>query len=280
MLLSEAFNLYRRDVIIFRNQSAKTEAHHNQTCKNLILFTGDINIEDLSFDIIRTWKLDMEKRGRSPETVRGYLVKLRVVLAYIRISVNCLDPASIPLPKRSARIPGVLSPKEVQHLINSTNKVKNKAIISLLYSTGLRVSELCSLNIKDVENDYFPVIGKGGKSRLCFIDHRTRGFLRAYLLTRRDNDQALFIASQTCLRITPGTIQEIFKCARRKAGFDWPVHPHTMRHSFATNLMMNGCGLYTVSKLLGHSSLETTATYLHLVDKDLEAAHKKYHSVA
>lgn len=303
MLLSEAFEAYATDVIAFRNQSHKTEEHHFVALKSLILSVGDIDIEHLTFNDVRDWKLSLEKRKLTPSTIRGYLVRVRVVLGYMqRRGVRCLDPAEIPLPKRTQSVPGVLSPEEVSLLISATKKPRNKLIIALLYSTGLRVAELCALDRSDVKNDYFPVIGKGGYKRLCFVDERSRSLLKDYLqqrtegydvywqcrgqVTKRlryhvtgDNNKALFINPQTNERITPSTVQEVFRLARIKAGFDWPVHPHSMRHSFATNLMVNGAPIYSVSKLLGHKRLDTTAQYLHLYDSHLEEIHKKYHSV-
>jgi len=280
MLLSVAFACYARNVIAFRNQSKKTEEHHLVTLKSLVGYLGDIPVTCLSFDKVRDWKLSMEARNLSAITIRGYLIKLRVVLAYLHSKgYSVLPPEQIPLPKRVDRIPDIVSPEQVQLLINSTKKARNKAIISMLYSTGLRVSELCSLNRIDIQEDYFTVIGKGGKSRICFIDKRTRRLLNRYLAQRSDNDPALFISPLLQARMTPGGVQELFKYARKKAGFDFPVHPHTLRHSFATNMMINGIDLYQLSKLMGHSSIQTTSVYLHLNDKHLAEDYKKYHSV-
>lgn len=280
MLISEAFNGYATDVIAFRNQSAKTQEHHNVTLKSVLVFLGDIPIEELSFSNVRDWKLSMEARNLSPVTIRGYLIKLRVVLGYLGgRGFKVLTPEQIPLPKRVDTIPEVISPVQVQLLIDSTGKPRNKAMISLLYSTGLRVSELCSLNRISITEDYFTVIGKGGKSRICFIDKRSRRLLGKYLRSRRDNSPALFISPLNGLRITPGGVQEVFKYARQRAGFDFPVHPHTLRHSFATNLMANGIDLYQLMKLMGHSSLQTTQLYLHVSDKHLKEDYQKYHTV-
>jgi site-specific recombinase XerD len=280
MLISEAFTAYATDVIAFRNQSRKTEEHHFVALKSLVGFVGDIPIEQLSFIHVRDWKLSMEGRKLSAITIRGYLIKLRVVLAYLESQGHkIIPPAQIPLPKRIERVPEIVTPQQVEILIRSTRKARNKAIISMLYSTGLRVSELCSLNRIDVQEDYFTVVGKGGKSRICFIDKRSRRLLNRYLAKRSDNDPALFISPLLGARITPGGVQELFKYARKKAGFDFPVHPHTLRHSFATNLMSNGAHIYTIQRLMGHASLQTTEIYLHITDPQLEAEFKKHHSV-
>jgi site-specific recombinase XerD len=278
--ITDAFSAYRSDVIVFRNQSFKTEEAHHIALKSLLLFLGnDIRIVELDFEMVRNWKLWMEARQLSALTVRGYLIKLRVVLGYMHLKgVDCLDPALIALPRRKEVIPQVLTPVEIAKLIESTNKVQNKCIISLLYSTGLRVSELCSLNRDDVKQEFFTVNGKGGKNRLCFIDKRSRKFINVALKARQDNDPALFLSPQNKRRMTPGNVQEIFKCARKRAGFTFPVHPHTMRHSFATNLMVNGCHVYSLQKMLGHANLQTTAQYLHLFDSELKDNFVKYHT--
>lgn len=300
MRLSEAFSSYKRDVIIYRSQSSKTEAQHNQTMINLIRFLGDIEVEKLSFEDVRRWKLDMENRKLSLATIRGYIIKLRVVLNYLSLKGEMvLQPSLIALPKKADSVPQVCSPIEVQQLINATSKIRNKALISFLYSTGLRVSECCSLDRMHVKEDYFTVLGKGGKSRLCFIDQRTRKLLDEYFKQRKgytvywrchgqvtervrcvheaDNSPALFINDQK-RRMTPGMAQEVFKNARRKAGLP-NVHPHTMRHSYATNLLNGGCDVYTISKLLGHASIDTTSAYLHVTNPQLKEAFEKYHSI-
>jgi integrase/recombinase XerD len=287
--LCAAFELYRLNIIVFRSQSRSTERHHLDALHSLVKFLGnDIGLTDLRFEQVRDWKQSMEDKGNSIQTIRGYLIKLRVVLNYMRLcGCACLDPTALPLPRRSQQVPGVLTPEEVKRLISASGsydhvakviKARNQAIISLLYSTGLRVNELCSLNLSDVTEDHFPLIGKGGKSRLCFIDKRSRALLINYLSLRADNEAALFISNLNKRRITPGNVQEIFKNARRAAGFDWNVHPHSLRHSFATNLMKNGAHIYGISKLMGHASLDTTAIYLHLFDPELQEIHTKYHS--
>lgn len=274
MNLSEAFDSYLLDVIVYRNQSPKTEENHRIVKKNLLSHFGDIDVCTLTFPMIRDWKLGLDK-GRSPETVRNYIIKLRVVLAYLRKQgVGCIDTDIIPIPQRRDKVPVFITKEQVSKLIDSTCKLRNKAIISLLFSSGIRVSELCRLDIGDIKDKRFTVVGKGGKARLCFVDDRTDVYIRKYLRTRTDNDSALFISGWG--RITPGNVQEMFKYARRKA--DLPnVHPHTMRHSFATSLLQSNMNIRYVQTLLGHASLVTTQMYTHVVDFDLEKAYNEHH---
>lgn len=276
MTLSEAFDAYCMDVIVYGNQSPKTEENHRIVKKNLLLYFGDIDICTLTFPMIRDWKLDLDK-GRSSDTVRNYIIKLRVVLAYLRKQgVDCIDPDIVAIPKRHDKVPDFITKEEVVKLIDATSKVRNKAIISLLFSSGVRVSELCKLDIGDIKDGRFTIIGKGGKARLCFVDKRSALYIKKYLRSRKDNENALFMSSWG--RMTPGNVQEIFKYARKKA--DLPnVHPHTMRHSFATNLLSTNMNLRHVQVLMGHASLETTQMYLHVTDPDLEEAYANHHTV-
>lgn len=276
MLLSEAFEAYRSDVIHFRNQSAKTEENHLVCLRSLLLFFGDIPIGALTFQMVRSWKESLEKT-RSPETVRNYIIKLRVVLVFCEIQgAQCLSPAQIPVPKRTDKVPTFLTKEQVSLCIDATRRVKNKAIVSLLYASGIRVSELCALDKGFCHERMFTVVGKGGKARLCFVDERTCDLIREYVGSRDDNNQALFL-SDAGRRITPGAVQETFKTIRRQTGLN--VHPHALRHSFATNLLATNTNLYHVSKMLGHAQLTTTQQYLHVVDADLQRVYNEHHTV-
>lgn len=280
MQLSEAFDQYRQDVIIFGNQSRKTEESHEIAKRALVLFLGDIDISELSFTMVRDWKQHLDK-GRSPLTVRAYIIKLRVVLAYFKKSgYDVMEPELINLPKRVAQVPSHASSQEVASFMGCTGKLKSKAMISLLYASGLRVSELCALNKSDYKES-FTVVGKGGKARLCFMDQRSLVLISLYLEKRSDNNPALFL-SDYGVRITPGVIQEVFKSIRKSKPFREqnlpPIHPHTLRHSFATNLLKSNCNLFYVQRLLGHSSLQTTQQYLHCVDEDLRSIYQKHHT--
>lgn len=217
MQISTAFEAYARDIIVFRNQSRKTEENHYVCMKALIIHFGDVAIESLSFPMIRDWKEALSK-CRSPETVRNYIIKLRVVLDYLqKQGIPVLNPDQIPVPKRQDKVPVFLSADQVAQCIAATRRVKNKAIVSLLYSSGIRISELCALNRGQYHDGCFTVVGKGGKARLCFVDDRTKELCKQYYATRTDNDPAVFL-SDSGQRITPGVIQETFKTIRRQTG--------------------------------------------------------------
>lgn len=279
MLISVAFQRYCEDVIHFTNQSKCTEESHNTTLKLLLVFFGDVAIEGLTFEMIRLWKLELGKT-QSPNTVRGYIIKLRVVLKYCeRIGLSVINTDLIPVPKREETVPKFITPEEVTQLINATRRTRSKAIISLLYSSGIRISELCKLDRGAIYNHSFTVMGKGNKPRLCFLDERTEALLEQYLATREDNHPALFLSTQSERRMTPTNIQLIFKSACKNAGINKKITPHTMRHSFATNLLQNNTNMRYVQEMLGHSSLQTTQMYSHVVNEDLRAVFKEKHTI-
>lgn len=290
MLISEAFHTYASDVIAMKNQSAKTEENHYICMRMLIAHFGDIDITSLSFPMIRDWKIGLDKT-RSSETVRNYVIKLRVVLAYcVAVGMNVISPDLIPVPQRKDKVPSFISERDVAKLIASVaapvagyateRRLRNSTIVSMLYASGLRVSELCALNRDDIqEQNSFTIVGKGGRARLCFFDNRTRCFLNSYLQMRKDESVALFVDTLRSRRITSNNVQELFRRAWKKAGLSAPVHPHTLRHSFATNLLKNNMNMRYVQTLLGHQSLQTTQMYTHVVDEDLRKVYQQYHTV-
>jgi integrase/recombinase XerD len=274
MRLTEAFDRYCLDCIVFRNQSKKTEENHYVCLRALVAYLGDAEIEEVTFHQIRDWKMHLDKT-RSSSTVRNYVIRLRVVLAHLeKLGLKVVSPDLVPVPKRVDRVPSVICKEQVTSLIASTKNIKYKAIVSLLYASGLRVSELCALNREDVKGDSFTVVGKGGKARLCFLDERTKVLTALYLEQRTDNHAALFMTDYSS-RMTPGTVQETFRRLRRVSGIE--CHPHTLRHSYATNLMDNGMHIYTLSRLMGHSSIQTTSVYLHVTDPQLKSEYDKHH---
>lgn len=290
MSITEAFAVYTTNVIAFKGQSPKTEETHNVCRKALIKYYGDIEIEFLTFEMVRDWKLSLDKRVSS-STCREYIIRLRVVLAYLQTrSDKVLDYNLIPVPKRPDKVPDFISRDDVSRLIEAVlkpkrgyplcNMYRNAAIISLLYASGIRVTECASMDRSSIRDDNtFTVVGKGKKARLCFIDERTRELLSRYLSLRTDSNPALFISNEKGLRLTTKVIQTIFRLAGKKAGFTKPIHPHILRHSFATDLLRNNANMRYVQTMLGHSSLQTTQMYSHVVDVDLRRVYDECHKV-
>lgn len=288
MTVGEAFDLYRTNCIVFQNQSRKTEEHHQVARKSLLNFTRqDIELDTLTFDMVRNWKQDMEAKHRTAETIRGYLIRLRRVLDYADMQgYTCLNYRLLKLPKREQRIPNFIGPEDVSRLISAQDKPgskhilrkRNRAVISLLFSSGIRVAELCKMDIQHVKYDFFTVVGKGGVAAPSFIDGRARRYIDEYLAARTDNNPALFISDLNKQRVTPGNVQEILKFARKNAGLTERVTPHTLRHSFATDLLRNGADIRYVQAMMHHKSILTTQVYTHVVDEELHSLHRKFHT--
>lgn len=290
LTLVEAFELYRLNVIVFKNQSAKTEEHHIVTMRSLLKFLdNDIPLESLTFETVREWKSSLERKGRAPNTVRGYIIRLRCVLAFAEgEGIQCLKVRSVPVPQVSKkRAPGFLREDEMQKLIDvalasreRSRGLRAAAIVALIYSSGIRVSEIVHLNINDIHYETFVASGKGAKDRPCFVDERARKLIDLYLKTRTDNKEALFLSNQTKERISVGTVQGIYRRLRRQANITHVhVTPHIGRHSFATNFLRNNGNLRHLQVMMGHESIETTQVYTHVVDEDLHNIWKKHHSI-
>lgn len=278
MLLSEAFTSYARDVIAFKNQSRKTTEMSALAFKSLQKHVGNIDVSLLTFEHVRKWKEKLEDERKSVNTIRGYIIKLRCVLTYLRkLRIECIDTDLIPVPKRIETVPAWLTPEEVSLLIECCSNIRGKAILSLLYASGIRVSELCSLNRDQLHEGRFTIIGKGQKARLCFYDSRASMYIKKYLLSRHDNSPALFIQRTSSSRIRPAGVQEICIAARKKAELGKTVTPHSFRHSFATDLMSNGLPIYSLSRMMGHTSIQTTATYLNVTNPRLQEEYLRFH---
>ena len=179
-----------------------------------------------------------------------------------------------------------ITPKGEAPKGNDLKTLRDKAILELLFSTGLRVSELCSLdNDLDLKIDEFSIRGKGGKVRVIFLSEDAKRALRAYMKMRKDMDEALFIQLSKnkkgeieSLRLSRKAIERIVKEYAIKAGISKKVTPHIIRHCFATDLLSNGADIRSVQMMLGHSNIATTQIYTHVTDKQLREVHKKFHS--
>lgn len=288
MTLSSAFELYRLDVIVYNDQSRKTEEAHTHALKLLVSFLGgNPEIATLTFDEIRDWKQWLS-REREATTVREYIIRVRVVLRHLKKrGYECLDYELVGLPKRPDKVPEFLTPRQVAQLLKAFEskargypqiaRARNQAIVSLFFASGIRAAELLQLNRGSIRNDgSFTVMGKGSKARLCFTDERTRAYIHTYLALRRDGNPALFTSHQTGARLSKSQLQLIFARARRLLDFE--VHPHMLRHSYATDLLRNNTNLRYVQALLGHSSIQTTQMYAHVVDEDLKAIYEEKHT--
>lgn len=239
---------------------------------------------------VREFRVHLNRSGLKHKTQNFYMIALRAFLKFLRkVEIDSLNPERIELAKIGQRDLDLISSQELDRLMkgpsgNTLRDLRDKAILELFFSTGLRVSELCSLNRDlDLSRDEFSVRGKGEKVRVVFLSPEAKAAIKAYEAKRGDVDDALFVqmgknAKNTKdLRITPRSIERLVKRYAIKAGITRKVTPHVIRHSFATDLLENGADLRSVQAMLGHAHIATTQVYTHVTDKHLREVHKKFH---
>lgn len=254
----------------------------------------------ITYDLVRTYRLYLN-RLRTPgdkslkKTTQNYhIIALRAFLKYLaKRDVDTLSADKVDVGANPSRSVDFLDADEVARLVTAADgreitRLRDRAILELLFSTGLRVSELVGLNRDEVDLDRgeFSVRGKGDKRRVVFISPDAAAILKKYLDKRTDIDPALFVRHGTgrrahkdkeSLRLTPRSIQRIVKHYATAAGIVKDVHPHTLRHSFATDLLANGADIRSVQAMLGHASITTTQIYTHVTNKGLRDIHEKFH---
>ena len=257
---------------------------------------------DITVELIRKYRVYLahfnSPNGQLPlkkVTQNYYVIALRSFLKYlIRKDINVMSPDKIELPKTESRSLKFLDREQVERLLaqpdmSKDRGVRDKAIMEMLFSTGLRVSELCKLNIDQVnlERREFGVIGKGGRARVVFLSDRACIWIEKYLARRADSFKPLFIrysgnqeptVNGEQMRLTSRSVQRIIDKYTRKARLPVKVTPHVLRHSFATDLLINGADLRSVQEMLGHKNVSTTQIYTHVTNTQLHDVHKAFHS--
>lgn len=231
-----------------------------------------------------------QKEYLKRKTQNYYLIALRAFLKYLRKrGIEAMSPERIELAKVAERSLDLINDAELSRLMaapsgSDVKALRDKALLELLFSTGLRVSELCSLDRDiDLSRDELSVRGKGEKIRVVFLSDESKKAIKAYLDKRGDIDDALFVqlgkrpAQGDSLRLTSRSVERIIKHYAIKAGITKKVTPHVIRHSFATDMLQNGADLRSVQALLGHANIGTTQIYTHVTDKHLHEVHKRFH---
>lgn len=261
----------------------------------------DKTIEDLDLAAVRKYRLYLANRADEKGmtlkrvTQNYYIIALRSFLRFlIKNDHKTLEPSKIDLPKAESRSIKFLEKDHIDRLVTSIDTsleegIRDRAIFELLFSTGLRVSELVKLNRDSINLDRreFGIIGKGGRARVVFISDRASEWINQYLSARKDKFKPLFIRYSgkvieenhgEKMRLTPRSIERIVKKYVRLARLPVDATVHTLRHSFATDLLMNGADLRSVQEMLGHKNISTTQIYTHITNKQLREVHEAFHS--
>lgn len=285
---------------IEQNRSQKTIANYDHYLTRILDFAGDITIKDIDPELIRKWRLWLNRLGTNTsdelqKTTQNYhLIALRSFLKFCaKRDIPALTADKVELAKTVRKQVTFLGPEELDRLfaepdLEKLSGLRDRAILELLFSSGLRVSELVGLdrdhiNLKRRE---FMVRGKGQKDRPIFISPAAAEWVQKYLDKRDDTTKPLFVrysggrkvdVSGNFHRLTARSVQRLVARYALLAGITKHVSPHTLRHSFATDLLMNGADLRSVQALLGHSNISTTQIYTHVTDPHLKAVHQKFH---
>lgn len=300
---------FLEDLEIGQGRSAKTVENYNRYLMRFYKEQNVTSIAGITPEAVRSFRRwlnesaprqqNMADRGVSLATSNYHLIALRQFLKYLaKRDIEAMSPDKVGLAKLGERDIDVLYPEEIDALflaikykIQSTKpgsdlaRLRDAAILEVLYSTGMRVAELCSLDRDDIreDNNELAIRGKGNKVRVVFLSPTAREAIQVYVKIRGDIDPALFVqhsanaSGASDLRITPRSVQRLIKKYAVLAGLTKTVTPHTLRHSFATDLLSNGADVRQVQQLLGHASITTTQVYTHLTDIHLKDVHEKYH---
>ncbi len=282
---------------IERGRAVKTIENYDHYLSRFFEWAQIKSVNQITEEKVREFRLWLNRQpgvsgAMKRRTQNYYLIALRAFLKFLRKrEIDCISPERIELAKLPERSLDLITSAELERLIGSAKgteekALRDRAILELLFSTGLRVSELCSLNSDiDLSRDELSVRGKGDKVRVVFISPSAKEAVREYMKKRKDMEEALFVnvsavdktSKKKPARLTPRAVQMMIKTYAAKAGITKKVTPHVLRHSFATDLLSNGADIRSVQALLGHASINTTQIYTHVTDAHLREVHKKFH---
>jgi site-specific recombinase XerD len=288
-------------VEIERGRALNTVRNYDHYLTRFLDFVKNDNPTNINDNIVREFRLWLNRQSTgnnratgetlSKKTQNYYLIAIRAFLKYLaRQGIKSMSAERIELAKITERSLDLITQTELRRLLDAPKgddikSLRDKAILELLFSTGLRVSELCSLtNDLDLGSEQFSIRGKGGKIRVVFISPEAKDAIKKYLALRKDMDDALFVkvGKETSQKetgpLTKRSIERIVKQYAIKAGISKKVTPHIIRHCFATDLLQNGADIRSVQMMLGHSNIATTQIYTHVTDRQLQEVHKKFHS--
>lgn len=264
---------------IERNRSQKTIENYSHYLQRFVEFAKIKTPRQITAEIVRQYRIWLNRQELKKTSQNYHIIALRGFLRYLaKRDIKSLAAEKIELGKQSDREVTFLQGEELEKLLQAPNNLRDKAILEVLFSTGLRVSELVNLNQENINllKAEFFVRGKGSKIRPVFLSETAQKALKYYLESRQDPEPALFI-NQNNQRLTVRSVQRLVRRWAIKAGLTKKVTPHTLRHSLGTDLLRAGADLRSIQAILGHSSITTTQIYTHVTDQRLKEVHKKYH---
>ena len=301
--LDQLITEYLEYLEIEKGSSLKTVRNYKFYLDRFVDFSQVDIPEKITLEKVRRFRLWLNRQTNykgdtlKKSTQNYHLIALRNFLKFLaKLDIESLAPEKIELSKLGERTVEFLDKDDLRRFLEAPLKTDNptiikdrdKAILEMFFSTGLRVSELANLNqeMVNLKKDEFTVRGKGDKLRIVFMSEATKNYLKKYLEARTDMSPYLFVRhDKASIRqnqkedqpLTPRSIERLVQKYSRLAGITKKVTPHTIRHSFATDLLSNGADIRSVQTILGHSSIMTTQIYTHVTNKHLKEIHKKFH---
>lgn len=299
MLIDKLLTDFLEYLEIERNRSQKTIENYHHYLRRFLEWAKISNPKDITAELVRSYRIylnrktDAKGKELKKVTQNYHMIAIRSFLKYLsKRDIESLAAEKIEIGKNPSHEIEFLDGNELDRLLSaasgtSVKALRDRAILELLFSAGLRVSELININRDQINlsRQEFSVKGKGDKIRIVFVSNTAKEALEKYLGKRMDIDPALFVrfskkkkTETDKKRLTPRSIQRIVKFYATKAGIVKDVHPHTLRHSFATDLLANGADIRSVQTMLGHSSITTTQIYTHITNQQLKEVHKNFHA--
>lgn len=289
---------------IEKNRSVKTSENYGHYLKVFLSHSGAKSPEDITPEAVREFRLWLARQDMKKSTQSYYVIALRNFLKYLaKRDIAALAAEKVELPKVPMRQIEILEESDLLRLLeaptllrgasdgqegHTLRALRDRAILETLFSTGLRVSELCSLGrYLNFNRGELTVRGKGGKLRVVFLAPRAVKAVKDYLAKRKDADEALFVSLSVARpgkepkvlgRIIPRAVQRLVVHYAKAAGITGRITPHGLRHLFATDLLRNGADLRSVQEMLGHASVSTTQVYTHITNRELKEVHKAFHA--
>jgi len=310
MTIKELKSQFLEHLEIETGRSQKTIENYDHYLNRFLNWSKAEKPQDITEDLVRNYRIwlnrfqDENGRNLKKITQNYYIIALRSFLKYLaKKDIKTLPAEKVEVGKIVRKEVEFLEAEEVERILEAANSadfksLRDRAMLELLFSSGLRVSELTNINRDrlDLKKQEFAVRGKGEKLRVVFVSDTAKKALERYLDKRTDIDPALFVRDvksqekfqpkvgenrknvKDTLRLTPRSVQRMVKYYAAKAGIIKDVHPHTLRHSFATDLLINGADIRSVQEMLGHSSITTTQIYTHITNQQLKEVHKAFHA--
>lgn len=305
--LAQTIKEYLEYLEVAEGKSKLTVRNYRLYLAEFLKFAEDVAVAKIDKQLVHQYRLHLNRKTNprggdlSKKTQNLYLIALRGFLKYLsRQDIQSLDPEKIDLAKTGERHITFLEGQELERLLeapltqmkegNSHNEqllaLRDKAILEMLFSTGLRISELVNLkrNNLNLDQNEFSVRGKGSKVRVVFLSNQARHWVKEYLAQRVDTELGLFVRHDRAgkdneLSLSPRSVERLVEKYRKIAGITKHITPHSLRHSFATDLLSNQADLRSVQEMLGHASLTTTQIYTHVTNPQLRTVYEKAHDV-